>query len=249
MTLMSLSSCFVICSTGKRLVSTAIVMRERSGSSVGLTARESMLNPRRVNRPATRTGRRACSPPGPRGCASRRAEHSGSSDGASGVAPGRRGYPCPHGGPPARRRGRSAGPSDADPRAAATRASTSRPPPTAPRRWRRCGRRGRTCCCSTCCCPTPTASSCRGGLRDGRRPGADPDAHRPRHGVGPGGGLRGRRRRLPGQAVLHGRADRARAGPAAAGARPPGAHDAPLRRPRTSTRPPTRCAAAAARCG
>ena len=54
MTLTSLSSCLVICSTGKRLVSTVIVMRERSGSSVGLTARESMLKPRRVNRPATR---------------------------------------------------------------------------------------------------------------------------------------------------------------------------------------------------
>ena len=43
MTLMSLSSCLVICSTGKRLALTVIVMRERSGSSVGLTARESML--------------------------------------------------------------------------------------------------------------------------------------------------------------------------------------------------------------
>ena len=43
MTLMSLSSCLVICSTGKRLASTVMVMRERSGSSVGLTARESML--------------------------------------------------------------------------------------------------------------------------------------------------------------------------------------------------------------
>jgi hypothetical protein len=43
MTLMSLSSCLVICSTGKRLASTVMVMRERSPTSVGLTASESML--------------------------------------------------------------------------------------------------------------------------------------------------------------------------------------------------------------
>ena len=43
MTLINLSSCLVICSTGKREASTVIVMRDRSSRSVGLTARESML--------------------------------------------------------------------------------------------------------------------------------------------------------------------------------------------------------------
>ena len=132
------------------------------------------------------------------------------------VAPGAGSYPCAHGGPAARRRGRSAGPGDADPGAAVRGLRRRGRLPTAPRRWRRCGRRGRTCCCSTCCCPTPTASSCAAGCASDGDPRADPDAHRPRHGVGPGGRLRGRRRRLPGQALLHGRAGRAGAGPAAA---------------------------------
>ncbi len=53
-TLMSLSSWRVTCSRGADSASTTIVMREKRSSSVGLTAREKMLNPRRENRPVTR---------------------------------------------------------------------------------------------------------------------------------------------------------------------------------------------------
>src|SRR6478735_5246747 len=54
MTLTSLSSCFTIWSSGADCTSTAIVIREKRASSVGATASEWMLNPRRANRPATR---------------------------------------------------------------------------------------------------------------------------------------------------------------------------------------------------
>src|SRR5829696_7110272 len=51
---MSLFSCLVICSRGWLSASTTIVIRERSGFSVGPTARDSMLNPRRLNSAETR---------------------------------------------------------------------------------------------------------------------------------------------------------------------------------------------------
>src|SRR3954454_11275406 len=54
MTSISLFSCLVICSSGWLAASTTIVMRERSGFSVGPTARDSMLNPRRLNSAETR---------------------------------------------------------------------------------------------------------------------------------------------------------------------------------------------------
>src|SRR6476620_8027460 len=53
-TSMSLFSCLVTCSSGRSSTSTTTVIREISGCSVGPTARESMLNPRRENRPAMR---------------------------------------------------------------------------------------------------------------------------------------------------------------------------------------------------
>src|SRR5580693_3026170 len=54
-TLMSLLSCLVTCSSGCSSQSTTIVIREISACSVGPTASDSMLNPRRENRPAIRT--------------------------------------------------------------------------------------------------------------------------------------------------------------------------------------------------
>src|SRR3954454_12705026 len=54
-TLISLLSCLVTCSSGCSSQLTTIVMREISSCSVGPTARDSMLKPRRANRPATRT--------------------------------------------------------------------------------------------------------------------------------------------------------------------------------------------------
>src|ERR1700678_2067542 len=54
-TLISLLSCLVTCSSGCSSQSTTIVMREISACSVGPTASDSMLNPRRENRPAIRT--------------------------------------------------------------------------------------------------------------------------------------------------------------------------------------------------
>src|SRR5947209_10481179 len=54
MTSISLFSCLVICSSGWVSASTTIVIRDRSGFSVGPTARDSMLNERRLNRAATR---------------------------------------------------------------------------------------------------------------------------------------------------------------------------------------------------
>src|SRR5215467_6460129 len=56
-TLISLLSCLVTCSSGWSAQLTTIVIREISSCSVGPTARESMLNPRRENRPAARTSR------------------------------------------------------------------------------------------------------------------------------------------------------------------------------------------------
>ena len=53
-TLTSLLSCLVTCSSGSSSTSTTTVIREISGCSVGPTARESMLKPRRENRPAMR---------------------------------------------------------------------------------------------------------------------------------------------------------------------------------------------------
>src|SRR3954447_6811644 len=50
----SLLSCLVICSSGAESASTTIVIRLNRSSSVGLTANDTMLNPRRANRPATR---------------------------------------------------------------------------------------------------------------------------------------------------------------------------------------------------
>src|SRR5580704_12899843 len=54
-TLISLLSCLVTCSSGCSSQLTTIVIREISSCSVGPTASESMLNPRRENSPATRT--------------------------------------------------------------------------------------------------------------------------------------------------------------------------------------------------
>src|SRR5215218_10983169 len=54
MTSISLFSCLVICSSGWLSASTTIVMRDRSGFSVGPTASDSMLNPRRLNSAETR---------------------------------------------------------------------------------------------------------------------------------------------------------------------------------------------------
>src|SRR6266536_1428776 len=54
-TLTSLLSCLVTCSSGCSAQLTAIVMREISSCSVGPTASESMLKPRRANKPAIRT--------------------------------------------------------------------------------------------------------------------------------------------------------------------------------------------------
>ncbi len=51
---MSLSSCRVTCESGFTSTFTTIVMRETVGSSVGPTASDSMLNPRRANIPAMR---------------------------------------------------------------------------------------------------------------------------------------------------------------------------------------------------
>src|SRR5680860_908512 len=53
-TLMSLLSCLVTCSRAVLSASTTMVMRDTSSTSVGPTASESMLNPRRLNSPATR---------------------------------------------------------------------------------------------------------------------------------------------------------------------------------------------------
>src|SRR6478752_48151 len=50
----NLLSCLVICSSGADSASTTIVIRLKRSSSVGLTANDTMLNPRRANRPATR---------------------------------------------------------------------------------------------------------------------------------------------------------------------------------------------------
>src|SRR3712207_5944360 len=54
MTSTSLFSCLVICSSGWASASATIVIRERAGFSVGPTARDSMLNPRRLNSAETR---------------------------------------------------------------------------------------------------------------------------------------------------------------------------------------------------
>src|SRR3954466_9820517 len=53
-TSISLFSCLVICSSGWDSASATIVIRDRSGFSVGPTARDSMLNPRRLNSAETR---------------------------------------------------------------------------------------------------------------------------------------------------------------------------------------------------
>src|SRR5680860_160235 len=50
----SLFSCLVTCSSGESSTLTTMVIRETSGCSVGPTARESMLKPRRLNSPAMR---------------------------------------------------------------------------------------------------------------------------------------------------------------------------------------------------
>src|SRR3954449_9042311 len=50
----SLFSCLVTCSSGRSSTSTTTVIREMSSCSVGPTARESMLKPRRENSPAMR---------------------------------------------------------------------------------------------------------------------------------------------------------------------------------------------------
>src|SRR5690349_16225895 len=54
MTSTSLLSCLVTCSSGDSSTLTTMVIRDTSGCSVGPTARESMLKPRRLNRPAMR---------------------------------------------------------------------------------------------------------------------------------------------------------------------------------------------------
>src|SRR4051812_38984933 len=57
MTLMSLLSCLVTCSSGSSSTSTTTVMRESPGISVVPTARLSMLKPRRAKSPATLVSR------------------------------------------------------------------------------------------------------------------------------------------------------------------------------------------------
>src|SRR5690606_15216512 len=57
MTLTSLFSCLVTCSSGSRSTSTTTVIREMPGTSVTPTARDSMLKPRRAKSPATRVSR------------------------------------------------------------------------------------------------------------------------------------------------------------------------------------------------
>ena len=54
MTSTSLLSCLVTCSSGSSSTLTTIVIRETSACSVGPTASESMLKPRRENSPAIR---------------------------------------------------------------------------------------------------------------------------------------------------------------------------------------------------
>src|SRR5215475_12739107 len=54
MTLTSLLSCLVTCSSAVPSTLTRMVMREISGCSVGPTASDSMLKPRRLNSPDTR---------------------------------------------------------------------------------------------------------------------------------------------------------------------------------------------------
>src|SRR3954451_8196955 len=54
MTSTSLFSCLVTCSRGDSSTLTTIVIRETSSCSVGPTARDSMLKPRRLNSPAIR---------------------------------------------------------------------------------------------------------------------------------------------------------------------------------------------------
>src|SRR5664280_2385516 len=54
MTLTSLLSCLVTCSSGNSSTSTTTVILDTSECSVGPTAREWMLNPRRANSPETR---------------------------------------------------------------------------------------------------------------------------------------------------------------------------------------------------
>jgi len=53
-TLISLLSCLVTCSKGSSSTATTMVIREMSWISVGPTASEWMLNPRRLNNPDTR---------------------------------------------------------------------------------------------------------------------------------------------------------------------------------------------------
>ena len=53
-TLISLVSCFTICSIGVSSASTTMVMRDRWASSVGATASETMLYPRREISEVTR---------------------------------------------------------------------------------------------------------------------------------------------------------------------------------------------------
>ena len=53
-TLISLFSCLVTCSSGNSSTATTIVIRETSGFSVGPTASEWMLKPRRENSDETR---------------------------------------------------------------------------------------------------------------------------------------------------------------------------------------------------
>ena len=53
-TWISLNSCLTICSSGADSTSTTIVIRLKRSSSVGATASEKMLKPRRANSPATR---------------------------------------------------------------------------------------------------------------------------------------------------------------------------------------------------
>ena len=53
-TLISLSSCLTICSSGADSTSTTIVIRLNRSSSVGATGKEKMLKPRRANSPDTR---------------------------------------------------------------------------------------------------------------------------------------------------------------------------------------------------
>ena len=90
-----------------------IVIRERSGSSVGLTASESMLNPRRVKRPATRERTPGRFSTSTESVCFTVGQHTGPTAASPRQERGRVLPSCRHGRSPAGGRGRPPGPGDA----------------------------------------------------------------------------------------------------------------------------------------